>query len=673
MPKKIKNSIEINYDPITIKTLTQSIFSIYKNNKTLSLKGIFSKIPELYILKHSKMSIKNKLITIKGYHSIKKNNLFDDEYYLRNNLDILKTGKDPLLYYLIYGFKENKNPNSDFDEKYYLKKYKDVKRSNLAPLAHYSLYGIKEKRKIHSSKRLEYIKFSDFLQESYNSPIITSEYFKEYKLCFKEMDNIANLLVEKVKNSKKLPLISVIMPVYNRVEIVKKAIDSVLNQTYKNIELIIIDDGSDDGTYELIQNMPDDRIVLIKNEINQGVSKSRNIALEKSKGEYIGYLDSDNDWDKNYISAMLGAFLELSDADAVYSGQLLFKKSKTPYAIRFSSFNKSLLRNRNYIDLNCFMHNKSIFEKFGNFDESLKRCVDWDMIERFSNQSKIYSIPILLSNYYENNDSNRISNKSSYNYCKKVRNDNIKQFKTSIENRSSDDITEEISVIIPNMNPIQALKKQLNVLFELQIDNPINIIVIEKNKRINNEKISFLKDLEREDKIKLILDENLNKEQEFKFFIDKNTLKDDYKSDILILTNDTYLTKKSTELMQKFSYGLPKCGLLIPQQIVPKNSKIIEKISPYALPTYEYDLSILSNPNNIVNMPIFHSGDILEIDSGFLSCFYMKIDIFNKIDSFEINLAKNNSFNKKFYTDIRKKTGSKIYYISDAVVYTEFK
>lgn len=91
-------------------------------------------------------------------------------------------------------------------------------------------------------------------------------------------------------------LVSVIMPSYNTVKFIKESINSVLNQTHQDFELIIVDDCSTDNTDEVISKIKDERIKYIKNQKNSGAAVSRNRALREAKGRWIAFLDSDDVW-----------------------------------------------------------------------------------------------------------------------------------------------------------------------------------------------------------------------------------------------------------------------------------------------------------------------------------------------------------------------------------------
>src|ERR1700744_6185225 len=90
------------------------------------------------------------------------------------------------------------------------------------------------------------------------------------------------------------PKISIVIPVYNGERFIGKAILSILNQTFKDIEVIIVDDGSFDGTVSVINSIKDVRIRLIQNNINMGNAKARNIGNEAARGKYIAVLDADD-------------------------------------------------------------------------------------------------------------------------------------------------------------------------------------------------------------------------------------------------------------------------------------------------------------------------------------------------------------------------------------------
>lgn len=100
-------------------------------------------------------------------------------------------------------------------------------------------------------------------------------------------------------------LVSVIMPSYNTAGFIGESIESVLNQTYKNFELIIVDDCSSDNTDEVVAGFSDERIIYVKNEKNSGAAVSRNRAISKAKGKWIAFLDSDDIWEKDKLKKQI--------------------------------------------------------------------------------------------------------------------------------------------------------------------------------------------------------------------------------------------------------------------------------------------------------------------------------------------------------------------------------
>lgn len=121
--------------------------------------------------------------------------------------------------------------------------------------------------------------------------------------------------------------VSVIIPVYNSSKYLKECIDSVLNQTYKNLEVIIVDDKSTDNSIDIINSYKDKRMKLIRLKKNSGVSICRNKGIESSCGDYISFIDSDDYWDLDKIKKQV-KFIESNDYTFIYSSYAFLKNGK---------------------------------------------------------------------------------------------------------------------------------------------------------------------------------------------------------------------------------------------------------------------------------------------------------------------------------------------------------
>ena len=111
-------------------------------------------------------------------------------------------------------------------------------------------------------------------------------------------------------------MISVVLPSYNRAHILPRAIESILGQTYKDIELIIVDDGSSDNTAEVVGSFSDSRIVYVRQE-NAGACAARNNGIAHARGDYIAFQDSDDIWHHDKLEKQL-ATLQNTGADIVF-------------------------------------------------------------------------------------------------------------------------------------------------------------------------------------------------------------------------------------------------------------------------------------------------------------------------------------------------------------------
>ena len=102
-------------------------------------------------------------------------------------------------------------------------------------------------------------------------------------------------------SSESSPFVSIVIPTYNRANLLLQAIQSVLTQSYEHFELLVVDDHSTDSTPHLVKTITDSRVHYIRLNENQGAPAARNIGLKKAKGELVAFLDSDDQWDFNKI------------------------------------------------------------------------------------------------------------------------------------------------------------------------------------------------------------------------------------------------------------------------------------------------------------------------------------------------------------------------------------
>ena len=522
-----------------------------------------------------------------------------------------------------------------------------------------------------------YQDFDGMLARSYYNPIIESPFTKIDKDCFSFMDTIASYLRSNLNDIDE-PLVSVIMPVYNRIGIVKHAIDSVLKQSYKNFELIIIDDGSTDGTVELVESIisKDNRIKFIEHEENKGVCKSRNDGLELAEGEYIFYLDSDNTWKKEYLKTMVGAYFELPDAKALYSGQFIADNYFSPIKrVRYGCFNKSLLYNRNYIDLNCFTHKKEIYKKIGGFREELKRLNDYDYILKIiDNNFKIYSIPIILSNYYLKNSHNRISDNIEYDlnklykpHEKYIINTDNKHLKIDYTDKFKDKfpkLKEDINIIIFTDNEIRNIEDCLEPILNYGDFEKLHIAVIYNG---DNEEIkNYLNSLEDKKLIKFF-----NENIKYDDLSGINKVIDSFKNnkDIIFLKNDAILTKGVIESLEEYSNKLKDYGILVTRKIALKGDKQYKIHVPYLDTRRNCDIIVSNHFKNNINIPLFYDGEYLELNFAQFFCIYMKREVYD--NSIKINSELNSINSRSFYNYVKHILNKKIYLISKAIVFNK--
>lgn len=186
-------------------------------------------------------------------------------------------------------------------------------------------------------------------------------------------------------------MISIIVPLYEKRKNIRHTINSVLSQSFKDFEIIVVDDGSTDGSADVVREIEDNRIKLICKK-NGGVSSARNRGIQEAKYDYIALLDADDGWDKDYLAEQVRLIHDFPEAAMwginfaeLYNGKLIRElPTGLPNGFRgiVDGYFDNTLQNGRVSDLFCsssVVIKKSVFETAGMFDERIKYSEDIDM------------------------------------------------------------------------------------------------------------------------------------------------------------------------------------------------------------------------------------------------------------------------------------------------------
>lgn len=217
-----------------------------------------------------------------------------------------------------------------------------------------------------------------------------------------------------------MPRVSVIIPTYNRGDLIARSIDSVLDQTYEDYELLVVDDGSTDHTQSVVEQYSDDRITYIAHSTNQGASAARNTGIEHAEGEYLAFLDSDDVWaprklDKQvtelderppeWVAVYCG--VEIGDTDTVGIASIarslgLTRLEHTEGAEGGADLIKAVLKDELHTSAGSTLLVKTpVVEAVDGFDESFKRFQDPEFLIRVLRQGKLAYVPEPLVRRYD--------------------------------------------------------------------------------------------------------------------------------------------------------------------------------------------------------------------------------------------------------------------------------
>lgn len=206
-----------------------------------------------------------------------------------------------------------------------------------------------------------------------------------------------------------MPMVSVIIPTYNRVGTIVKSINSVLNQTYSDFEIIVVDDCSTDNTLSEVRKISDGRIKIISHEVNKGASAARNTGINNATGKYIAFQDSDDEWLTEKLEKQMYAIRENKiNADIIYSS--FERRINNEFIEVIPVSNKPLtgnicytLASSNVVGPPTVLIRREILRNI-KFNENLKALEDWDFFLKLAKHNVFLFLNevLVITNVSEN-------------------------------------------------------------------------------------------------------------------------------------------------------------------------------------------------------------------------------------------------------------------------------
>jgi glycosyltransferase involved in cell wall biosynthesis len=505
------------------------------------------------------------------------------------------------------------------------------------------------------------------------------------------MARVRQLKSEQSRNSARQPLASVIMPAYNREGIIAVAISSVLRQTYENWELLVVDDGSADGTPNVVRSFGDNRIKLIELPVNGGVSAARNQGLRHSKGDVITYLDSDNTWHDDFLAVMVRAVSEECAWRSAYCAQEVTESvvagehKQEIKAVRFGPFNRALLENRNYIDLNAFVHTRKLFEELGGFNQNLRRLVDWDLILRYTRANPPCAVPCLLSYYFHGRVTNQITNVEAADHAEDRIDGELERGSFQLplsepatpvreahpEYRFRPTGTKRqptrrrpVSVVIVNFEAARYLDYCIQSVIRFTPPEQFELIVVDNASGEEAQRV--LDHHERHSDVAVIRNRS---NPGFTFASNQGISQAQKGRDIILLNNDALVTEGWLDAFQEPLEIVENIGLVVPRQTLLPHTQTLRTHVPFARVDREADVNISAHHNSIVDPMTWARWGFVELSFAPFFCVYITRECLNEAGALDADNGRHYRSDRLYCDIVRSHFGRRIIYTPYAKLY----
>ena len=497
-----------------------------------------------------------------------------------------------------------------------------------------------------------YKTFEEYLRWAIYYKEIHPPFGENDKLVIAEMLWLSSHYEKKFADSDRGALISIIMPTFNRASLIREAINSIANQVYTNWELIIVDDCSTDGTERIVQTYADSRVRYIRCRTNSGPAHARSIGMQSALGDYFCYLDSDNTWDPRYLDVMLNVLKNTPGASSIYCAQVVHHiqpDQQHKKVIRFSPFSRSQLENANYIDLNCFLHKRQLFEELGGFRNDMRMLEDWELLIRYTRTSFPVSLPCLLSHYFVGKSKEQVTFGEDYSIGLRKILETCATAPFSFEIKDNPDQrlilpifshlfygtgapirpylrARFVSIIIPSYEAGEYLELCLASLIRFTPMEWFEVIIVD-NASIGSV-LSVLGRYATRENIKIIYNsENFG----YSFAINQGIQAARPDSDVIFFNSDIAATAGWLEALWEVLDVVPDAALVVPRQTLPPGTDTMQLHVPCCNTILEVDVNLSAHHNNVIDPNFDERRGLVQLSFAAFFCVYVKRECIDNV------------------------------------------
>ena len=475
-----------------------------------------------------------------AYSLIMFSRMFDIDWYLEQYPDVAVAKMDPIQHYIQHGAQEKRSPNSWFNGKQYseLQQLQD----NENPFLHFLIH----QRKIEKS-----------------------DTYKQWRETYFPWDaNRVNSIQGKISKMKVKPLISVVIPVYNPdVYFLKRAVDSIKDQLYTSWEICIADDASTNSEVkDFLKDLEKEgQIKVVYRKVNGHISEATNSAIESATGDYIAFMDQDDEIRKDALFEIAQAINADPQLALIYSDEDKIDAEGERFYPHFKSdWNRMLLYSQNYIN-HLTVVKASFCRAVGGLRKGLEGSQDYDFLLRIIEKiedRQIYHIPKILYHWraIEGSTAANIDNKSyAVKAGKRALEEHVRRSfpEASVElacsafykvNFPLPEEPKTVSIIIPFRDQVELLKNCLHGIFENTSYKSYEVLLVDNNSS-EEATLEYLHEVEKVNGVKI-----LKYDSDFNYSAINNFTVSKAKGEIILLMNNDVEVISENWLTEMLSY-----------------------------------------------------------------------------------------------------------------------